>query len=319
MIMQKKALVTGISGFAGSFLAEELLRNNYTVFGTHLTPDISNIEHIRHDISLYKVDLLNKDQTVKCIQDIKPDYIFHLAALTSPAQSFKEPEKVLTGNITGQMNIFEAVRMEDLDPRILITSSAEVYGMVAPSDLPVDEDVNLRPGSPYAVSKIAQDFLALQYNLSYGMKVVRVRPFNHVGPRQAPQFVVASFASQIADIEKGKQKPVLTVGNLDAKRDFTDVRDMVKAYIAILEKGKFGEVYNIGSGKSHRIKDILDMLISLSTVEISVELDPGKLRPSDIPDIYSNNAKIEAVTSWRPEIKLEDTLKDTLDYYRKNG
>lgn len=317
--MQKKALVTGISGFAGSFLAEELLRNNYAVFGTHLTPDVSNIEHIKHDVTLHKVDLLNKDQTVKCIQDVKPDYIFHLAALTSPAQSFKEPEKVLTGNITGQMNIFEAVRLQNLDPKILITSSAEVYGMVRASDLPIDENVNLRPGSPYAVSKIAQDFLALQYFLSYGMKVIRVRPFNHVGPRQAPQFVVASFASQIASIEKGKQKPVLTVGNLDAKRDFTDVRDMVKAYIAVLEKGESGEVYNIGSGKSHRIKDILDMLISLSSVTIEVELDPGKLRPSDVPDIYSNNAKIEAATSWRPEIKLEDTLKDTLDYYRKNG
>lgn len=319
MIMQKKALVTGISGFAGSFLAEALLKNNYTVHGTHLSSNTSNIEHIKHEVMLHKVDLMSKEETAKCIQEIKPDYIFHLAALTSPAQSFKEPEKVLTGNITGQMNIFEAVRTQDLDPRILITSSAEVYGMVGPSDLPVDENVSLRPGSPYAVSKIAQDFLGLQYHLSYGMKVVRVRPFNHVGPRQAPQFVVASFASQIADIEKGKQKPVLTVGNLDAKRDFTDVRDMVRAYIEILEKGEPGEVYNIGSGKSHRIKDILDMLISLSSVEIEVELDPGKLRPSDVPDIYSNNGKIEGVTLWRPEIKLEDTLKDTLDYYRKNG
>lgn len=314
----KKALITGISGFAGSFLAEELLKQNYEVHGTHISDDNKNIDHIKRDLSLHKVDLSSAEETENCIKKVSPDFIFHLAALTSPAQSFKEPAKVINANITAQMNVFEAVRNTRLNPRILITSSAEVYGMVEPSDLPVNEDVRLRPASPYAVSKIAQDFLGLQYFLSYGMEIIRVRPFNHVGPRQTPQFVIPAFASQIAEIEKGRQKPVLTVGNLDAKRDFTDVRDMVKAYALIMEKGDLGEVYNIGSGKSRRIGEILDQLLALSTESIEIELDPGKLRPSDVPDLYSDNSKIEAATGWKVKIDFEKTLKDTLDYFRDN-
>lgn len=316
--MSKVALVTGISGFAGSFLAEELLRQGYTVHGTHVSDDTKNLSEIKKDVELHKVDLSDFEQTKKCIEKASPDYIFHLAALTSPAESFKEPAKVMNANITAQMNVFEGVRSANIDPKILVTSSAEVYGMVEPQDLPVNENAPLRPGSPYAVSKIAQDFLGLQYFLSYGMKILRVRPFNHVGPRQTPQFVIPAFASQIAEIEKGAQKPVLTVGNLDARRDFTDVRDMVKAYVLVIEKGEIGEVYNIGSGKSRRIGEILDQLLVLSTVSIEVELDPGKLRPSDIPNIYSDNSKIEAATGWKTEIDFEKTLKDTLDYFRDN-
>lgn len=316
--MQKKALVTGVSGFAGSFLAEELLKSGYEVHGMHISDDTQNVDHIKKDLHLHKVDLMDADASKKQIEQIKPDFLFHLAALTSPAQSFKEPSKVMTGNIIAQMNILEAVRLSSLNTRILITSSSEVYGLVESSDLPVNEDVKLRPGSPYAVSKIAQDYLALQYFLSYGMEIVRVRPFNHIGPRQTPQFVVASFASQIAEIEKTKQKGVLKVGNLDAKRDFTDVRDMVKAYIAVSEKGDVGEVYNIGSGVSYRIGEVLDMLLSYSTEDITVELDPGKLRPSDAPDIYSDNSKLVAATGWKAEIPLDRTLKDTLDYFREN-
>lgn len=316
--MQKKALITGVSGFAGSFLAEELLQRGFEVSGTHISNDTENIKDIKHKLNLHRVDLLNVNDTVKCIQDIQPDYIFHLAALTSPAQSFKDPAAFMTNNITAQVNIFEAVRAFDIKAKILVISSSEVYGVVSSSDLPVNEDVRLSPGNPYAVSKIAQDFLGLQYFNSYGMDIVRVRPFNHIGPRQTPQFVVPSFVSQVVAIEKGKQEPVLTVGNLDAKRDFTDVRDMVKAYIEVLEKGESGEVYNIGQGKSYKIRDILDMLISLSAVRIDIELDPSKLRPSDIPDIYSDNSKIELATGWKPAVSLEQTLKDTLDYYREN-
>lgn len=312
-----KAYITGISGFAGSFLAEALLQKGHEVFGTHVSDNTQNIDHIKKDLQLEKLDMLDSGNVKKSIEKHKPDTIFHLAALTSPGESFKSPEVFFTNNITAEINLLEAVRTLDLSPRILITSSAEVYGLITEKDLPVDEDTKLRPGSPYAVSKIAQDYLGLQYFLSYGMDIVRVRPFNHVGPRQTPQFVVAAFAKQIAEIEKGHGKPTLMVGNLDAKRDFTDVRDMVQAYITLVEKGESGDVYNAGSGKSHRIGEVLDMLMSFSDKQIDTQIDPGKLRPSDVPDIRSNNKKIEAL-GWKAEITLEKTLEDTLNYWRQN-
>jgi len=204
----------------------------------------------------------------------------------------------------------------------MVISSAEIYGYVTPENLPIGENTPFRPGNPYAVTKIAQDFIGLQYNLSYHMPIIRVRPFNHVGPRQATGFVVSDFAKQIAEIEKSHRQnlpttdPMLKVGNLEAKRDFTDVRDMVKAYSLILEKGVPGDVYNIGSGKSIKIAEVLDTLIGLSDTKIEKQTDPTKLRPSDVPEIVCNNTKIRNLTSWEPEIALETTLKDTLDYWR---
>ncbi|MGE5041835.1 MAG: GDP-mannose 4,6-dehydratase [Candidatus Levyibacteriota bacterium] len=313
----QKVLVTGISGFAGSFLAELLLEKNYTVQGTHISDNLSFVDAIKDRLVLKKLNLLDREETEKVIAELNPDIIFHLAALTSPAESFKEPEKIITNNIAAEINLLEAVRNANISSRIIITSSAEIYGLVEPSDLPLDENTPMRPGSPYAVSKIAQDYLGLQYFNSYKMDVIRVRPFNHIGPRQTPQFVVASFAKQIAEIEKKKIPPVMKVGNLEAKRDFTDVRDMVQAYLAIAEKGQSGDVYNAGSGKSHKISQILDSLLSLSTEHIDTEIDPALLRPSDVPDIRSDNTKIETL-GWKPEIKLEQTLKDTLDYWRNN-
>lgn len=309
-----KAYITGISGFAGSFLAELLLKKGYEVHGTHVSSDIRNIEHIKHDLSLEKVDLLDFKSIEKSINRVLPDTVYHLAALTSPAQSFKEPDLIVTNNISAELNLLESIRLSSASPRILITSSAEVYGLISEADLPVSEDTQMRPGSPYAVSKIAQDYLGLQYNLSYGMDIVRVRPFNHIGPRQSPQFVVASFAKQIAEIEMKNIKPTISVGNLDVKRDFTDVRDMVEAYLLLMEKGKTGEVYNVGSGKSHKISDILEKLLSLTDTKISVEVDTQKMRPSDVPDIYSDNSKINEL-GWSPEFTIDKTLKDTLDYW----
>lgn len=310
-----KAYITGISGFAGSFLAELLLERGYEVYGTHVSDDIKNIEHLKSELHLEKVNLLEYKSVQDSILKSSPDVIYHLAALTSPAQSFEEPGLIVTNNITAELNLFESIRHSDLSPRILITSSAEVYGLILPEDLPVDEQTEMRPGSPYAVSKIAQDYLGLQYNLSYGMDIIRVRPFNHIGPRQTSQFVVAAFARQIAEIEKGIKDPVIFVGNLDAKRDFTDVRDMVKAYALLTEKGEGGQVYNVGSGSSHKISEVLEILLSYSDKKIQVEVDQSKLRPSDVPDIYSNNAKIEKL-GWSREIVFSKTLKDTLDYWR---
>lgn len=315
----QKILITGISGFAGSFLAEDLVAGGHTVHGTFLTDKTSkNLDSIKDQIHLHQLNLLDAQDVERLVAEIKPDVIFHLAALTSPSESFSDPARVINNNIAGELYLLDAVRKIDFRPRILIASSAEVYGIVRPSELPVNEKAELRPGSPYAVSKIAQDFLALQYQLSYDMATIRVRPFNHIGPRQAPIFVVASFASQIAAIEAGKQKPVLMVGNLDAKRDFTDVRDMVRAYQLLIEKGEKGEVYNVGSGISYRIKDILGMLISFSSTKIEVRVDPAKLRPSDAPDIYSDNTKIKNITDWMPTIPLEQTLRETLEYWRQN-
>lgn len=314
----KKALITGISGFAGSFLAELLLNNGYEVHGTHISDDLGNVADIEERLYLYRVNLLHKKEVEDCIFSVSPDVVFHLAALTSPAESFREPEKIVTNNIIAEINLLEAARVNNISLRIIITSSAEVYGLVKPEDLPVNEDTALRPGSPYAVSKIAQDFLGLQYKLSYGMDIVRARPFNHIGPRQSPDFVVSAFAKQIAQIEAKKIPPSIKVGNLDAKRDFTDVRDMVNAYLLLAQKGESGEVYNIGSGKSHKISDLLKMLLALSNVKINVDVDPAKLRPSDTPDIYTSIEKINKATGWRPTIPLEQTLKDTLDYFRSN-
>ena len=317
-----KVLITGITGFAGSFLAEHLVQNSdYEISGTFLNEDtIRNVENIKDKLDLVKVDLTQKDAVESLITSKKPDMVFHLAAMASVGASFKDPVGTFHNNVDSEIFLLESLRKENLlNTRVLITSSAEVYGYVKPEDLPINESTPLRPGNPYSVTKIAQDFLGLQYALSYNMPIIRVRPFNHVGPRQAPGFVVSDFAKQIADIEKGNKEAVVKVGNLEAKRDFTDVRDMVKAYAFLMEKGEAGEIYNIGSGTSHKIQEILDMLISYSSVEIKTETDPVRLRPSDIPEIVSDNTKITHVTGWKPEIPLEKTLKDTLDYWRNIG
>lgn len=318
--MLRKILITGISGFAGSFLAEYFIReSNYIVSGTYLSDDgLRNISKIKKDIELTKLDLRKTEDVFNLINSSKPDFIFHLAALTSPWDSFRSPVETITNNITAQINLFEAVKSTELfNSRILVVSSADIYGLVAKKDLPIDEQTSLMPTSPYSVSKVAQDFLGLQYFISYGLKIIRVRPFNHIGPRQSHHFVVSSFAKKIAEIERGKAEPILQVGNLSAKRDFTDVRDMVFAYKLILAKGKTGEVYNIGSGISYKISDILDKLLSFSKVKIRIEIDDSLLRPGDSQELLCDNRKIKEVTSWEPKIPIETTLKETLDYWRK--
>lgn len=311
----KSAFITGVTGFAGSFLAEHLIKQGVAIHGVVRSTEGRNIEHIKNHVTLHQVDLQDTYALTNLIDKLKPDTIYHLAALTSPAESFKKPLEVFTNNISLEISLLEAVKKTSPHTKVLITSSAEVYGAANPDELPLNETASLRPTSPYAVSKIAQDYLALQYHLSHKLNIYRVRPFNHIGPRQTPSFVVAAFASQIAEIEKGKKDAVIKVGNLDARRDFTDVRDMVKAYSLILEKGIPGEVYNVGSGASYKIADILTMLLSYSEFDITVEKDTEKVRPSDIPDIICDNTKINNL-GWTSEIALEQTLKDTLGYWR---
>lgn len=314
----KKAFITGITGFAGSFLAEHLLEEGkYEVSGTYLTDEsLKSIASISNAIKIHKVDLQDAQEIRKIILEEKPDMIFHLAALTAPGESFENPSDFITNNIIVQVNLLEAVRKAQISFRMLIVSSAEVYGNVSVSDLPIDEEAELRPVNPYAVSKVACDFLGLQYFLSYKLPIVRVRPFNHIGPRQSPSFVVAAFAKKIAEIEKHKIPPVIKVGNLSPKRDFTDVRDTVWGYQLLIEKGEPGEVYNIGSGRSYEIKYILDTLLSFSDKKITIETDSTLMRPVDVPELVCDNSKIKNTTGWEPKIPIEQTLKETLNYWR---
>ncbi|OGH16556.1 MAG: hypothetical protein A3C30_05200 [Candidatus Levybacteria bacterium RIFCSPHIGHO2_02_FULL_40_18] len=314
----KKAFITGITGFAGSFLAEHLVgEGEYEISGTYLTDgSLKNVSNIQSKVKLNKVDLQDASAVKAIITEVKPDLIFHLAALTAPGESFENPGEFITNNILAQVNVFEAVRSSKLKSKILIVSSAEVYGNVSPQDLPVDEETRLLPVNPYAVSKVACDFLGLQYFLAYKIPIIRVRPFNHIGPRQSPSFVVASFAKKIAEIETEKIEPVLKVGNLLAKRDLTDVRDTVRSYQLLIEKGEPGEVYNIGSGRSYEIKYLLDTLLSFSSKKINVESDPALMRPVDVPELVCDNSKIRKQTGWEPKIPIEQTIRETLDYWR---
>lgn len=309
----KKVLITGATGFVGKHLTDYLsTKVNTEIFGTSLSDSEKN-----DTIQIERVDLTNFDEVGKLIDKIKPDFVYHLAALTSPAESFKNPTPVVLGNIEIQLNVLNSIKNAELkNTRILVVSSSEVYGMIGEKDLPIDENTAMRPVSPYAVSKVTQDFLARQYSMSYDMDIVTVRPFNHTGPGQAPAFVTPAFAKQIAEIENGKKEPVLNVGNLKAERDFTDVRDVVRAYDLLMEKGEKGGSYNVGSGKPISIQSILDMLLSYSKEEITVKQDPARLLPIEIPKVYCDYSKLKNLTGWTPETSIETTLKDTLDYWR---
>ena len=314
-----KFLITGITGFVGSHLAEYLLSlGEHEIFGIYRWRSrMENISHLLNKVSLLECDLKDAVSTREVIRKIRPDGIFHLAAQSYVPMSWIAPQETLTTNIISQLNIFEAVRAENLDCRIQIAGSSEEYGKVFPDEVPIKETNPLRPLSPYGVSKVAQDLLGYQYFMSYGMKIVRTRAFNHEGPRRGEVFVTSNFCKQIAEIEKGKREPVVYVGNLEAVRDFTDVRDTVRAYYLVLTKGKPGEVYNICTGKGYKIKEILDILLSLTKVKVEVRVDPKRLRPSDVTLLLGDPTKIKNELGWEPKIPIEKTLKDLLDYWRE--
>ncbi|HEV2339475.1 MAG TPA: GDP-mannose 4,6-dehydratase [Patescibacteria group bacterium] len=316
----KNILITGITGFAGSHLAELLVNTgNVHITGTFLAEkSLKNVSAIEKKLDLVRIDLTHQHDVNALITTKKLDEIYHLAASSSVRNSFVNPSETFHNNIDAEIFLLESVRKQNLTKtKLLLVSSAEVYGYVKKEDLPIDEETPLRPANPYAVSKIAQDFLGLQYFLSYRQPIIRVRPFPHIGSRQTKGFVIADFASQIALIEKGKQKPVISVGNLEAKRDFTDVRDMVKAYALLMERGQTGDVYNIGSGKQYAIQDVLDMLLAMSTVKITVAQDPSLLRPSDNPELVCDPSKMKKLTEWKTTIPLKKSLQDVLAYWRK--
>jgi GDP-4-dehydro-6-deoxy-D-mannose reductase len=312
-----RSLITGAGGFAGSHLAECLLSGagaEDEVWGC----DLSGERRPYHPpaLRLTAADLRSPHAARDLIQHVRPDRIYHLAGQAFVGDSWSIPWETIETNMRSQVNLLEAVLAAGLRPRILVVGSADVYGRVAPENLPIGEDCPLLPDSPYGVSKIGQDMLGVQYGLSHNLHIVRVRPFNHIGPRQNRRFVAPAFASQIAAIEAGRQAPALKVGNLDARRDFTDVRDMVRAYVVALEHGEAGSVYNVGSGRSRPIRELLDVLLGLAAVPITVEFERARLRPVDVADLVCDASRFRGRTAWAPRIPFEQSLRDLLDYER---
>lgn len=315
-----KVLITGITGFAGSHLADYILDNHpdVQVYGMiRWRSRMENILHLEGRIHLMEADLKDMTSLKKGLAEVEPERIFHLAAQSFVPTSWKCPAETFAINAVGQINLFEAVLSLGMSPKIQIAGSSEEYGQVNSDEVPMKETNPLRPLSPYAVSKVAQDLLGWQYFKSYGMKVVRTRGFNHTGPRRGEVFICSNFARQIVEIEKKKREPVIHVGNLEAKRDFTDVRDMVRAYWLSLEKGEEGEVYNLGTGKTYSIKEVLDMLLSLSQVDVKITVDPDRLRPSDVPVLLSDSSKFVKLTGWEPRIPFSQSLQDLLEFWRE--
>jgi len=268
-------------------------------------------------VKLLEADLRDYTSMYNALERSRPDFIFHLAAQSFVPSSWTAPNETLTTNVSGQTNLFEAIRSLRLDPVVQIACSSEQYGLVLPDEVPIKETNPLRPLSPYAVSKVAQDYLGYQYFQSYGLKAIRTRGFNHTGPRRGQVFVTSNFCSQVAAIELGLQEPVIRVGNIEAIRDFTDVRDMVRAYWLAVNHGKPGEVYNIATGHGIRISELLDRIIALANVEVKIEVDPERLRPSDVEILIGDSSKFRADTGWEPRIPFEQTVSDLLDYWRR--
>jgi len=314
----ERVLITGISGFVGSHLAEYLLALGLEVYGTiRWRSKLDNIAHIKDKLNLIEGDIRDSYSMAKAIAESEPDYVFSLAAQSFVPASWRAPSETISTNVEGTLNVLEACRNGKTDPRIVVIGSSEEYGKVYETEIPIKETNPLRPLSPYGVSKVATDMLGYQYHQSYGMKIVRTRSFNATGPRRGEPFVTSNFAKQIAEIEAGKRKPVMYVGNLEAKRDFTDVRDVANAYWQAANHGELGEVYNICSGKAWRIGDVLHELLGMSkTDKIKVECDPDRMRPSDVQILLCDCAKFRAKTGWTPSLSFKRTLNDLLDYWR---
>lgn len=316
MAHQQRILITGGTGFAGSHLVEYLLQHDYSdIHVTSLTPDAQYVGKLLPETHIHPVDLSQAAAVQQLIQQVAPDSIYHLAAIAETGTSFAQAETTLLNNTALQLNILEAVRQHAPTSRMLCVGSGQEYNF---QDLQTGQKVSetheLGPANPYAVSKVTQDLLAFSYVQAYDLDIIRVRPFNHLGERQSPQFAIAAFARQIALVEKGEQSEI-AVGNLSAVRDFTDVKDVVAAYVLLMEKGVKGEVYNIGSGKGTTMQQLLDQLVALATTPITVVEDPAKLRPIDIPAIVADITKMQQL-GWQPKIPLNESLKRVLMYWR---
>ena len=311
-----KALIIGASGFVGPYLVEEIRRSLFCEIITATSRETDRLG-IGEDKTVH-LNILDRKQISDILLSEKPDYIFHLAAQSSVALSWKNPKSTVDTNIIGAINLISAIKQSGYSPRVLIAGSGEEYGRVRETDIPIRENAVLAPGNVYAVTKVCQNMMASIYARAYGLQLVMTRSFNHIGPGQSPQFVVADFCSQAVKIEKGLQEPVFRVGNLSAKRDFTDVRDVVKAYCMLIQYGKSGETYNVGSGHAVAVQEILDIILSQTKAEVKVETDPSKLRPVDVPVIEADISKIYKDTGWKPEISPAQTITDTMQYWRNH-
>jgi len=310
-----KALVIGAAGFVGDYLMDYLQLQGYEVCVTKLNTD-KKIG--KAGIQEYDLNILNPTAIQELLLAIKPDFIFHLAAQSSVEFSWKNPGLTVDVNIKGSLNVLEAVRRLSYKPRMLLIGSGEEYGYINESEVPIKETTACRPGNIYAATKVCQNMMGSIYSHAYQLELVMVRAFNHIGPKQSPKFVVSDFCKQVVEIEMGIKAPIIQVGNLNAKRDFTDVRDVVRAYLMLVEKGVAGETYNVGSGQAMAISDILNMIIGQSKMSIIVDVEKERLRPSDVPIIEADISKIVSQVGWKPVIGLEETIQDTLTYWREN-
>jgi GDP-4-dehydro-6-deoxy-D-mannose reductase len=314
-----RLLITGITGFVGSHMAEYALAHGAEVFGSsRWRSRTENIEHLRPQIKLIECDLRDL-ASVRCLlETTEPTHVVHLAAQSFVGASWQTPAETLSTNIISQVNLLEGIRRSTIAPRVLVVGSSEEYGLVHPDELPIRESNPLRPLSPYAVSKVAQDMMGYQYFMSYHLPIIRTRAFNHEGPRRGEVFVTSNFAKQVAEIEAGRREPIISVGDLTPRRDFSDVRDIVRGYWLLLERGEPGEVYNLCSGRSWAIQQVLDFLLDQSRVrKIAVEIDPARLRPSDVMILEGDPSRIRKATAWEVEIPFDRTLKDLLAYWRQ--
>jgi len=310
-------LVTGIDGFVGSHLAEALTSNpGIRLFGiVENKSRVQNLSHLAHNIQLHECDILNAEAVQKVVEAVQPDQLYHLAGQAFVPFSMKSPRDTFRVNIDGGINLLEAIRLRNSSCAVLIVSSGEVYGAVHPDFLPVTETCPLAPSNPYAASKACIDLIAQQYRRTFKMNVVVARPFNHIGPRQSELFVASAFAKQIAEIKIGRHEARIRVGNLNPKRDFTDVRDIVRAYIALLAKPMNEAVYNICSGKAVSIQEILDTLCEISGINVEISPDPDRMRANEVPLVVGSTARLFAATSWEPKIPLRETLQELLKFW----
>ena len=314
-----RLLITGITGFVGSHFAEWALAQGADVVGSiRWRSKTEHIEHLRDRLTLINSDLRDLSSVRSLLEQAQPEYIVHLAAQSFVGASWEAPMETLLTNAVSQMNLFEAIRQLGASARFLVIGSSEEYGLVYPDELPIRETNPLRPLSPYAVSKVTQDLMGFQYWKSYGLDIVRARAFNHSGPRRGDAFATSSFAKQIAEAEAGLREPVVLVGDLTPTRDFSDVRDIVRGYWALLERGTSGEVYNLCTGVEWSIERMLEFLIASSKLSrVEIRRDPTRLRPSDVPTLRGSAQKIQDAVGWTPRIPLEHTLVDLLEYWRQ--
>lgn len=308
-----KALIIGAAGFVGSYLIQYLKEElHWTIAATKMPQETISAE----DIEVYDLNILEKDNIIQLLNQLHPDAILHLAAQSSVGISWKNPELTIDVNIKGSIHVLDSIRTLDYSPKVLLIGSGEEYGTILPTESPVKETNVLRPGNIYAATKACQNMLGAIYAKAYHMDIISVRAFNHIGPNQSPNFVVADFCKQVAQIEAGLIPPIIYVGNLNAARDFSDVRDVVRAYGLLLQHGISGETYNVGSGHAITIKSILDRVLAQSKVTIEVQVDESKFRPIDIPIIEADITKLHACTGWKPELSIDDSIQDVLNYWR---